>query len=146
MEKLKYQIGIDATAATVWDVLWNEKTYSQWTHFFSPGSVMKTDWKVGGKTYFTEASGQNGMVSTIERIAEPKHLIFKHLGELHNGVEDVDSEKVKAWKGSLEAYYLEENNGKTTLKVEVDVDNSYKDMMDEGFKKGLEIIRNLSEN
>ena len=85
------------------------------------------------------------MVSTIESIEEPKHLIFKHLGELHNGVE-VDSEKVKAWNGSLEAYYLEENNGKTLLKVEVDVDNSYKDMMDEGFKKGLEIIKNLSEN
>ena len=146
METLKYQVEIDATAEKVWDVLWNEKTYSQWTHFFSPGSVMQTDWKVGGKTYFTDSSRQNGMVSTIERIEEPKYLIFKHLGELHNGVEDVDSEKVKAWNGSLEAYYLEENNGKTFLKVEVDVDNSYKDMMDEGFKKGLEIIKNLSEN
>ena len=146
METLKYQVEIDATAEKVWDVLWNEKTYSQWTHFFSPGSVMQTDWKVGGKTYFTDSSRQNGMVSTIESIEEPKHLIFKHLGELHNGVEDVDSEKVKAWNGSLEAYYLEENNGKTLLKVEVDVDNSYKDMMDEGFKKGLEIIKNLSEN
>jgi len=146
METLKYQVEIDATAEKVWDVLWNEKTYPQWTHFFSPGSVMQTDWKVGGKTYFTDASKQNGMISTIERIEEPKHLIFKHLGELHNGVEDVDSEKVKAWSGSLEAYYLEENNGKTFLKVEVDVDNSYKDIMDEGFKKGLEIIKNLSEN
>lgn len=146
METLKYQIEINATAEKVWDILWNEKTYSQWTHFFSPGSVMRTDWEVGGKTYFTDSSKKNGMVSTIERIEESKHLIFKHLGELHNGVEDVDSEKVKAWNGSLEAYYLEENNGKTTLKVEVDSNDEFKEMFDNGFRKGLEVIKNLSEN
>lgn len=146
METLKYQIEIEAPAEKVWDVLWDEKTYSQWTHYFSPGSVMKTDWKVGGKTYFTEASGNNGMVSTIQSIEKPKQLIFKHLGELINGIEDVDSEKVKNWNGSLEAYHLTENDGKTTLKIEVDVDTSYKDMMDKGFSKGLEVIKNLSEN
>ncbi|MDP9956083.1 uncharacterized protein YndB with AHSA1/START domain [Epilithonimonas hungarica] len=146
MEKLKYQIEIDASPEKVWDVLWNEKTYSQWTYYFSPDSNMVTDWEVGGKTYFTDSSRKNGMVSTIERIEEPKHLIFKHLGELHNGVEDVDSEKVKAWNGSLEAYYLEENNGKTTLKVEVDSNDEFKEMFDNGFKKGLEVIKDLSEN
>ena len=146
MEKLKYQIEIDASAEKVWGILWNEKSYSQWTYYFSPDSNMVTDWQVGGKTYFTDSSKKNGMVSTIERIEEPKHLIFKHLGELHNGVEDVDSDKVKAWNGSLEAYYLEENNGKTTLKVEVDSNDEFKEMFDNGFKKGLEVIKNLSEN
>lgn len=146
MEKLKYQIDIDASAEKVWDILWNEKTYSQWTYYFSPDSNLVTDWQVGGKTYFTDSSKKNGMVSTIERIEEPKHLIFKHLGEMVNGVEDVDSEKVKAWNGSLEAYYLEENNGKTTLKVEVDSNDEFKEMFDNGFKKGLEVIKNLSEN
>ena len=106
---------------------------------------MKTDWQIGGKTYFTEASGQNGMVSTIERIEEPKILVFKHLGEMVNGVEDTESDRVKAWNGSLEAYFLDENNGKTMLRVEVDVDSNYKDMMDNGFTKGLEVVKNLSE-
>ncbi|WP_027382485.1 SRPBCC family protein [Epilithonimonas caeni] len=146
METLKYQIEIVAPAEKVWDILWNEKTYSQWTYYFSPDSNMITDWEVGGKTYFTDSGKKNGMVSTIERIEKPKHLIFKHLGELHNGVEDVDSEKVKAWNGSLEAYYLEENNGKTTLKVEVDSNDEFKEMFDNGFKKGLEVIKKLSEN
>lgn len=146
MEKLKYQIEIDAPAEKVWDILWNEKTYSQWTYYFSPDSNMVTDWQVGEKTYFTDSSKKNGMVSTIERMEEPKYLIFKHLGEMVDGVEDVDSEKVKAWNGSLEAYYLEENNGKTTLTIEVDSNDEFKDMFDNGFKKGLEVIKNLSEN
>lgn len=146
METLRYQIEIDAPADKVWDILWNEKTYSQWTYYFSPDSNMITDWEIGGKTYFTDSSKKNGMVSTIERMEEPKHLIFKHLGEMVDGVEDVDSEKVKAWNGSLEAYYLEENNGKTTLKVEVGSNDEFKEMFDNGFKKGLEVIKNLSEN
>lgn len=146
MEKLKYQIEIEAPAKKVWDILWNEKTYSQWTYYFSPDSNMVTDWEIGGKTYFTDSSKKNGMVSTIERMEEPKHLIFKHLGEMVDGVEDVDSEKVKAWNGSLEAYYLDEINGKTTLTVEVDSNDEFKEMFDNGFKKGLEVIKNLSEN
>ena len=145
METFKYQTEIDAPAEKVWDILWNEKTYPQWTHFFSPDSQMVTDWKVGGKTYFTDASKKNGMVSTIDKIEENKYLIFKHLGEITDGVEDTESEKVKVWSGSKEAYYLEENNGKTTLKVEVDSDENYKEMFDNGFTKGLQIIKELSE-
>lgn len=145
METLKYQIEIDAPAEKVWDILWDEKTYSQWTYYFSPDSNMVTDWQVGGKTYFADSSKKNGMVSTIERIEKPKQLIFKHLGEMVDGVEDTESDRVKAWNGSLEAYFLDENNGKTVLRVEVDVDSSYKDMMDNGFTKGLEVVKNLSE-
>jgi len=145
METLKYQTEINASAEKVWDVLWNENTYSKWTYFFSPDSHMVTDWQVGGKTYFTDSSKKNGMVSTIDKIEENKYLVFKHLGEITDGVEDTESEKVKVWSGGKEAYYLEENNGKITLKVEVDSDDSFKDMFDNGFKKGLEIIKELSE-
>ena len=50
METFKYQTEIDAPAEKVWDILWNEDTYSKWTYFFSPDSQMVTDWKVDGKT------------------------------------------------------------------------------------------------
>lgn len=145
METFKYQIEIDASAEKIWDVLWNEKTYSQWTYYFSPDSNMVTDWKVGGKTYFTDSSKKNGMLSTIDKMEENKYIIFKHLGEMANGVEDTESEKVKVWSGSKEAYYLEEQNGKILLKASVDSDENYKDMFDNGFTKGLQIIKELSE-
>ena len=144
METLKYQTEINASAEKVWDVLWNDNTYSQWTHYFSPGSVMESDWQVG-KTLFLDASRKNGMISTIQKIEKPTVVIFKHSGEIINGIEDTESEKVKVWSGGLEAYFLEENNGKTVLKIEVDYDDSFKEMMEEGFRKGLEIIKELSE-
>lgn len=70
MKTLSYNIRIYATPERVWDILWGNETYNVWTKFFSCDSQMKSDWKVGGKTYFTDGDG-NGMVSTIERIDEP---------------------------------------------------------------------------
>ncbi len=101
---------------------------------------------VGGKTCFTDAGGQNGMVSTIDSMHLPYEIIFRHIGELRDGEEDLKSEKVREWSGSLEAYYLEENAGKTRLTVSVDVDSSYKPMMNHGFSKGLGLVKKLSEN
>jgi hypothetical protein len=46
---------------------------------------MKSDWKVGGKTYFLNEKGE-GMVSTIDSLDEPNQIVFKHLGMIDNGV------------------------------------------------------------
>lgn len=41
-------------------------------------------------------------MSTIEQIDEFKTLIFKNLGMLREGIEDLNSAEVKKWKGALE--------------------------------------------
>lgn len=145
METLSYEMIINAPRQKVWDVLWNENTYSQWTHFFSPGSVMKSDWKVGGKTYFVNAEGE-GMVSTIDNIEEPDQIIFKHLGMVDKkGNEDTESMQVKQWSGCFEKYILIDFDGKTKLHVEVQTEKEWKDHIDKGFIQGLEVIKNLAE-
>lgn len=55
---------INAPIQKVWDLLWNQDSYTQWTQFFGKGSHYESDWKVNGKTYFLGASGE-GMVATI---------------------------------------------------------------------------------
>ncbi|MGE4316716.1 SRPBCC family protein [Acinetobacter sp.] len=144
MEKLSYEILIAATAQKVWQVLWEPESYSQWTYYFSPGSIIRSDWKVNGKTLFLDADN-NGMVATIEQLEELKVVIFKHLGMLRKGVEDLHSEEVKKWKGALEKYVLEQVDGKTRLSVEVDTSQEYREMMENGFKKGFEIVKQLAE-
>ena len=71
METLEYEISIKALVQKIWDLLWNQETYPQWTQFFMEGSQFKTDWEVNGKTYFLDAHG-NGMVSTILRLEKPR--------------------------------------------------------------------------
>jgi uncharacterized protein YndB with AHSA1/START domain len=146
MKTLQFTKEIKATAQKVWDTLWNETTYTQWTSAFNPAgsSIMKSDWKVGGRTFFLDKQG-NGMISTIKTKNEPYDIVFEHLGELMNGNEDTTSEKVKNWSGSLEEYHLSENDGVTTLKASVQTAPEWEEMMNSGFTIGLEEVKRLSE-
>lgn len=146
METLSYEIVIKAPKQKVWDVLWGKETYGEWTKFFSPGSQMKTDWKIDGKTYFVNAEGE-GMVSTIDSLEEPNQIIFKHLGMVdRNGVEDTESMEVKQWNGCFEKYILIDFDGQTKLHTEVQVEKNWEEHMNNGFTKGLEVVKNLAEN
>jgi len=144
MVTYSYKQQINAPAKKVWDVLWNIDTYRQWTAAFAPGSTIESDWEVQGRTRFLDGAG-NGMISTIHSIQAPEVLIFEHLGSIENGVEDTTSEAVKEWAGAQERYYLKEEGGGTTLEVIVDTDPKYKEMMDNGFNKGLETVKALAE-
>jgi len=145
METLSYEIEINAPKTKIWDILWSPETYTEWTKFFSPGSQMKSDWKIGGKTYFTDPSG-NGMVSTISTLEEPNEVTFNHLGMIQDGKEDTETKEVKEWSGAPERYFLIElDNGNTKLQVEVQVSSEWKPMMDKGFIEGLKIVKDLSE-
>lgn len=146
MKKLEFSKEINASAQKVWDVLWNEDTYTQWTSAFNPGatSTVKSDWKIGGKTYFGDGKG-NGLVSTIKSKNEPYEVVFAHLGEVIDGKEDTSSERVLAWAGALEEYHLDENNGITTLKASVETIKEWEQMISNGFVKGLEVVKKLAE-
>jgi len=148
METLSYEIIINAPKEKIWDVLWGSDTYSEWTKFFNPksASIMKSDWQVGGKTYFTNAEGE-GMVSTIDSLEKPDQIIFKHLGMVDKeGNEDTESMEVKQWSGCYEKYILIDFDGKTKLHAEVQTEKDWREHMDQGFTKGLEIVKNLSES
>ncbi len=147
MEKLEFTKEIKAPAQKVWDTLWNEDTYSQWTETFNPngtGSAITSDWQVGGRTVFSDKEG-NGMISTIKSMNEPSDIVFRHLGEIIKGVEDTTSEKVQNWAGALEEYHLSENDGITTLTVSVETLKDWEKMMNDGFTKGLEIVKEIAE-
>ncbi|REC48422.1 MULTISPECIES: SRPBCC family protein [Chryseobacterium] len=147
METLSYEIIINAPKEKVWDVLWNENTYSEWTKFFNPNSssFMKSDWKVNGKTYFTNAEGA-GMVSTIDSLEKPDQIVFKHLGMRDEaGNEDTESMEVKQWSGCFEKYFLIDFDGKTKLHAEVQTEKDWEEHMNTGFTKGLQIVKELAE-
>ncbi|MBB4805766.1 uncharacterized protein YndB with AHSA1/START domain [Chryseobacterium defluvii] len=146
METLSFETVINAPLQKVWDILWGAETYTEWTKFFSPGSEskMKSDWKVGGKTYFLNANDE-GMVSTIDSLDEPNQIVFKHLGMVSNGVEDTQSKEVMEWSGSFEKYFLTDLDGKTKLHAEVQIDKAWEEHMNTGFIKGFEVIKELAE-
>lgn len=139
MEKLAFSIDINAPAQKVWDVLWNDVTYPQWTAVFSEGSHAESDWKEGSKVLFWDGKG-NGMFSKIKTLEENRSMVFEHLGEISNGVE-----KPQEWGGATESYFLSEKDGTTALAVELFGSEDHKDYFKDIFPKALNIVKALSE-
>lgn len=143
MQTLSYDIEIKTSKQKVWEILWQKESCQAWAQFFSCNSTIRSNQKVGGKTYFYDDKG--GMISTIERLDEPNVIIFKHIGMIQDGEEDTESDEVKSWAGALEKYMLFDSDDVTQLYVEVDIQPQYIEMMNQGFEKGLALVKQLAE-
>ena len=87
------------------------------------------------------------MVSTISSLDQPNEIIFQHLGLLIDGFEDLHSANVVQWSGVEEKYFLRSLEvDQTELSVIVHIYKSEREKMDEGFRKGFEILKELCEN
>ena len=127
MEKMNFSATINAPREKVWKVLWDDTSYRNWTSAFMEGSYAETDnWKEGTKVLFLDPR-RNGMVSRVAANKPNKFMSFEHLGEVKNGIEDTESEKVKGWAGAKENYTLTDENGKTKLMVDIDSTDEFKD-------------------
>ena len=139
MEKIQFDIEIHAPKEKVWEVLWNDETYRQWTSAFCEGSYAKSDWQQGSPIQFLDPKG-NGMFSVIETHIPNRQMTFKHLGELHNY-----EEQNKDWAGATEAYYLSGDDNTTQLHLELDASNEAKKYFEDTFPKALQTVKQIAE-
>jgi hypothetical protein len=144
MEKLVFSISINATPEKVWNVLWNDASYRQWTTAFTEGSHAVTDWKEGSKVLFLDGKGV-GMVSRISVNRPYEYMSIEHLGEVKDGVEDTTSDRVKAWAGAHENYTLQKINDETELTIDMDITEEFKEMFAQIWPKALANVKQLSE-
>jgi len=140
METLSFEIEINATPEKVWDVLWGEITYRQWTTAFTEGSFYQGTLEEGTIVKFFDPKN-NGMYSRVEKNIPHEEMKFLHLGEIYDGVESPQD-----WGEATESYILEENEDGTKLKSEIQTPAEFKEFFEEKFPKALGIIKNLSEN
>lgn len=144
METLEFKIRIKAIPEKVWSVLWNDETYRKWAGVFYEGSYAISDWNEGGKIHFLGPDG-GGMNSIIEKKNQNEYMVFKHLGEVRD-FKELPIDEETEWSGSMEIYRLTPDDEFTDLTVQVDVVEKFMDYFKEAFPKGLEIIKELSEN
>jgi hypothetical protein len=144
MERHQFKITLDAPRERVWEILWGDVTYSEWTSAFAEGSRAETDWKKGSKVLFLDGKGQ-GMVSKVAENIPNEFMSFLHLGEIIDGKEDMNAAKEKGWAGATENYTLKNVNGKTELTVDMDVAETYKDYFLETWPKALQKLKELVE-
>lgn len=143
MEKMVFEISIHTTPERVWDILWNDATYRQWTAAFSEGSYAVTTWEEGTKALFLSDSG-DGVVSVIAANKPYELMSIKHVGAVKNGVEDLDSEEVREWSGAMENYMLKAVNGGTQLRIEMETIKKYQGYFGDTWPKALEKVKELA--
>lgn len=145
METLEFKIRIKAPAEKVWSVLWNDESYRKWAGVFYEGSYAISDWTEGGKIHFLGPNG-GGMNSIIEKKIPNEYMAFKHLGEIKDFKEMPMDQETEKWSGAMEIYRLTPDDEFTDLVVQVDVVEKFIDYFKDTFPKGLEIVKELSEN
>lgn len=146
MKKLHFETTIKASREKVWNVLWDDATYRQWTSPFSEGSYAVSDWKEGSRIQFLSPSG-DGMYAQIEKLVPWEFMSFRHLGEVKNGQEQPwhHHEQTEDWNGAHENYTLTDEDGNTRLVVELNSTDEFVEYFSEVFPKALAKVKEIAE-
>lgn len=144
MQKLHFSTRINAPVEKVWDTMLNDDTYRIWTSAFTEGSYYEGSWEKGSKIQFLDPNGM-GMVSKIAENKPYEFISIEHYGFVKDGVEDTESEEVKAFAGAHENYTFRETDGITEVLVDVDTSDEYKAMFQDTWPKALSKLKELSE-
>jgi uncharacterized protein YndB with AHSA1/START domain len=144
LSRLSYSTTIDAPKEVVWRTMLEDETYRKWTSVFHEGSYAVTDWKEGSKALFLGPDG-SGMVSRVAEHRPNEFLSLEHQGMVKDGIEDTSSADVRAWAGARENYTLREDEGRSTLTVDMDTSDDHKKYFEETWPKALAALKELSE-
>lgn len=152
MEKLQFTIEIEAPAQKVYEAMLglNDKnTYKSWTAAFNPTSTYEGTWEKGSKILFvgTDEKGEKGgMVSMVEEHIPAKFVSVRHYGFVQGDKEVTEGELVEKWAGGHENYTFTENNGVTTVTIDIDVIDEYLDYFKNIYPKALEALKKVVLN
>lgn len=140
MKKLSFSISISAPKEKVWEALWKDENYRNWTTIFHEGSRYVSDLVEGGEILFLGPEN-SGMYAKIEKLTLFEKMYFLHLGEYKNG------EKQGATYGedAIERYDLEEKDNSTILTVTMNAPEEYIGYFTNTFPKALEKVKEIAE-
>lgn len=151
MEKLHFTTTINAPADKVYRAMLGldkVSTYEYWTSVFNPTSTFEGNWKKGDKMYFIgvdESGKRGGMVSEIAENKPAEFVSIRHYGILDGDTEVTTGELVEKWTGGHENYSFNEQNGVTTVTVEMDIVPEYFDYFKETYPRALDKLKEIAE-
>ena len=151
MKKLQFKVNINAHVTKVYDFMLginSKSTYEQWTALFNPTSTYEGTWDKGNKTLFIgvdQKGEKGGMVSRIVENIPKRFVSIQHYGLYQADKEITEGPEVEKWANGFENYSFEENNGTTTLTVDLDTTENFLDYMNETYPKALDKLKEICE-
>lgn len=141
MENLIFTSILQSSAENLWFCLWNEFQYKKWVSVFKEGSYAVSEWKQGARIHFMSPEG-HGMYSDIETWEPNKAAVFRHIGNIKNGIEIEVDDATKSWSGMREGYRLTEHGNQVQLEIRMDINSDYKSYFESTFPKAIDKIKN----
>ncbi|HMR84938.1 MAG TPA: SRPBCC domain-containing protein [Niabella sp.] len=152
MKKLQFKTNIHAPIAKVYNTMLgldDKATYEAWVAEFNPTSTFEGSWEKGTKILFIgtgEDGEKGGMVCEIAENIPNKFVSIRSYGILKGETEITEGEEIEKWTGGLENYTFEENNGITTVTVDIDMADDYVDYFNETYPKALSKLKSILES
>ena len=151
MKKLQFQVRINEPSTKVYDVMLgisNKSTYEQWTSLFNPTSTYEGSWNKGSKILFVgidENGKKGGMVSEIAENTPNRFVSIRHYGLVKDDKEITEGPDVEKWAGGFENYSFDENDGVTSVTVDLETTEDFIDYMNQTYPKALDKLKEVCE-
>lgn len=148
MKRVQYTIHIHAPAARVADRMLGKETYKLWTAAFNPTSDFEGGWNKGDTICFTGISKEGrreGMVAEVMEHTPGVFVSLRHYGVLDGDTVITEGPAVAGWAGAQENYSFTENNGTTTVTVDVDCNEQYLDYFNAAWPDALSRLKSIAE-
>lgn len=139
-----HEILIQAPREHVWRSTLFSPTYERWTAAFCEGSRYEGSWDAGSTIRFCAPSG-DGMLAEIAEHRPAEFVSIRHLGMIHNGVEDTTREAVRACAPCFENYTFSDEADGTRVRVDVDVFGTAEDWMAQTWPLALQSLKTVCE-
>ncbi len=136
-----FEIDIHASKERVWDVLWNDKTLKLWAGIVDPGTHMVGELSEGHTVEFISGGGY-GVTSLVVKLVPNEYVLMHHSQDTQDGGKNNRGDQ---WTGGKESYTVTENDGLTTLLLNLDVPDELDGVMSSVYPKALDKIKELSE-
>ena len=151
MKKLQYKVSINAPVTQIYDSMLgitHKSSYGEWTALFNATSTYEGSWDKGSKILFIgvdEKGEKGGMVSRIAENIPNQFVSIQHYGLVKGDKEITEGPEVEKWANGFENYTFEENNGVTTVTVDLDTTEDFLDYMNETYPKALDKLKEMCE-
>ena len=143
-KRIQFFIDIAAPVPVVFSTMLDPQSYRDWTTAFAEGSYYEGSWQQGQKIRFMAPSG-DGMVSEIAEHRVNEFTSIRHLGYVANGVEDTQSDAIRAWAPAYENYSFLPTALGTRLVVDQDVTPEFEQYIAQAWPKALQRLKQLCE-
>lgn len=144
IRRIQFTVDIAAPVAEVFQIMLDPESYRDWTTAFAEGSSYEGEWREGQKIRFVGPSG-DGMLSEIAEHRPNEFTSIRHLGMISNGVEDTESESVRAWAPAYENYTFTSTPAGTHIVVDQDIVEKWEEYISEAWPKALQRLKELCE-